>query len=360
MSTGSITHNDTNILNDICKKYTVIKTGISLCEKNRYLFIFMKMFLVIAITSLYMNANVSVFAQEPDFRSDLDSTEDTLSLYQKWLDDSGIGQVIKVQNVEDGENGFSLFLGFKAPYDNNASAVWNKLKSNFDNSNYLTLEQRLFYKMIHISGVKQGLAKINIYDTYAKTSIPDLTIRIYFDGVSVKSETTFSRSQKSSEEVRDFELKDNIRVAYIDSLKLNNDSNERDINDTEMNLRLQRLIFETIGKDAKEYFENKDKGITFNILKDTEFLRFEVINIHTEVLLDKLVNPYEYINFIIKYEPTGKGIKIICEVDLKCGPKFFRAGSRNNFKDVGSEYDKDLKGYAEIFLTEHVLSWLRR
>ncbi len=130
--------------------------------------------------------SVPVNAQIEDLTKDSEFFEKQKLEYQRWLDHSGLGSILQVHAIEVKPQQLSLYLAF--PYEDIDSIMvaWRELKTAFEKEQALTLEQELFYKMVHLMEVRQSLANVQIYDTYDLRKEPLFSRAIYFENDSVK------------------------------------------------------------------------------------------------------------------------------------------------------------------------------
>lgn len=115
--------------------------------------------------------------------------------YQRWLDHSGLGEVLHVEELKVEEERLSLYLGF--PYSDIDSIVraWEALKREFEMESPLSLEQQLFYKAVNLMEVRQSLVDVQVYDTYDLRREPLFFRGIYFDEGRVKVEESNPRAK---------------------------------------------------------------------------------------------------------------------------------------------------------------------
>lgn len=289
-------------------------------------------------------------AQEIDFRQDTTFFKQQLPIYEQWLKDSGLEQVLKVYDIEVKKNGCAMKLGFYYADSDSASVAWFQLKSDFEEADALTLEQRLFYKMTHVMEVPATNAKIYVSDTYDLTKIPCLDGKIYFKEGVIKSTIDFCRSAAKEIHLANFELKETL---ISSAKKLKSKKLEK--------LKNRKRIYIVIEKNARRYFEKK--GVTFSVLEKNSVFRFEVMNTKLEVFTSSWVdwfNPHELLTFTIKYTPIEDGIAIYCEIDGKYGSGLFKPRSLKGFREMEPEYKVEVKRYTDKFTAEKLTRWLSK
>lgn len=135
------------------------------------------------------------FAQIEDLTKDSEFFEKQKVEYQRWLDHSGLGAILSVHAIKVEPQQLSLYLAF--PYEDVDSILvaWRELKTSYEQSHPITLEQKLFYKMVAMMEVRQSLANVQIYDTYDLRKEPLFSRAIYFEQDSLRVQESNPRSK---------------------------------------------------------------------------------------------------------------------------------------------------------------------
>lgn len=117
--------------------------------------------------------------------------------YQKWLDSSGIGKVLRTQTVYFPKpEVISLDLVFYTENVDSVTVLWQALKRDFQKQDRgLTLEEELFYKMFYFMEIKPTQGYAQIFDTYnpikqvcLRRSIAFEKNKVYVDSAGCKSQ----------------------------------------------------------------------------------------------------------------------------------------------------------------------------
>ncbi len=109
------------------------------------------------------------------------------TLYQEWLDLTGLGRLLKVRDITADEQQVNLYLEIPGPYSDRerhadyVKSAWEQLRLEFGKNNALGLESQLLLKMLHILELEPGQATVQLYDTYAPEIKPYVFTGIYYD-----------------------------------------------------------------------------------------------------------------------------------------------------------------------------------
>ncbi|MCP4109843.1 MAG: hypothetical protein GY749_30715 [Desulfobacteraceae bacterium] len=124
---------------------------------------------VVEITCCAKNDSHNAYSTPLNLKENKDFFEAQKEEYQRWLDYTGIGQVLNVHSIKIKRNKLLLYMG--TVESNNVIGAWDTLKDEFEKNHFLTLEKRLFYRMLHTMDISEyaEYAKINIYATYDVT-----------------------------------------------------------------------------------------------------------------------------------------------------------------------------------------------
>lgn len=267
--------------------------------------------------------------------------------YQNWLDQSGIGKVLKVYTVEVEKQSLSLYLAFFTDDADQCSAQWKQLKTDFNIQKSISLEQQLFYKLITIMDVPQGMANVQLYDTYDLNKTPCFFRGIYFDEnvqkVMIKEDGCRSHSES-------FE---------IQPTQLNGLAGEEQ---TACSVPLTRSeVFTRILAWAKKRYRTTDcegRKPEVVLLERDAILRFRAQDICLHVLQDqsnpvlcRMINKVCYkrerLTYTITYQKKGNGIVIGLEVDGRYGSGFYDKVGRKGYHLMDNDYLDDLIDYTQ-------------
>ena len=249
--------------------------------------------------------------------------EEQKALYQKWLSYEGVSPILSVEAIDVKEDRLSLYLKF--PYQNLDSIVsaWDGLKATFENTHPITLEQQLFYKLVHLMEVSQAQVNVQIYDTYDLRKEPLFFRGIYFDTETGKVKVSTSDPKSEIRRIV-------IRPSQMGGKKPSVENLHQSLS--------KEIVFQAILTYAENrYLQNtcENRNPEVRERENGEVLRFEVQDLCREVLTDE-ANPLlcqmlqplglncdwakrEFLDFLITYDQLIDGIKLTIEVDGKFG-----------------------------------------
>lgn len=284
-------------------------------------------------------------------------------IYQKWLGNSGLDEVLSVHSTIVKEEQLSLNLQFKYTDADSVIQAWLQLKEDFEMESSITLEQHLFYKMVSIMNVPQNSAVVQLYGDYSSYGKDCFFRGIYFREGEVK---VAENNCKPDLQVIEFERADfsKAQKAVTKEFNTNCFNNEFSTNKT-----LELIYDYAQSRFGKNYGTTNCKGRKPNIQQQElskYTLRFSVDDLCLEVLDDKswvcegLKNWFEYdcnwiqrekLIFLFTYEPTSKGFKITGKVDGFVGNGFFESIGESGYynMDIDKEFYKYLENYADVF-----------
>lgn len=279
------------------------------------------------------------------------------AVYQQWLEDAGLGEILKVQEVEVEPDLVSLYLAFHFTDIDSMFNAWNQLKVEFDQRNDITLEQQLFYKFIHILDIPESDGNVQVFDKYTLEKYC-LYWGIYFEEGEVKSEHEHLCNKFS----KTFQIDP---VDFSTAKKITADSIKN---------RLTRSkVFDEIFRFARQRFEQPacdDRIPLVRLRENKTVLRFEADDLCREVLLDetnhvlcRIANRLRFscntisrerLNFTFTYEPTEEGFQLSCEIDGKyASGSFGRKPKRGDYKNMEEGTFKEyLELYADLFIQD--------
>lgn len=295
----------------------------------------------------------SISAQPEGLAKDAGFFNQQKETYQRWLDHSGLGEVLHVEELKVEEERLSLYLGF--PFSDIDSIVrsWEALKREFEMESPLSLEQQLFYKMVNLMEVRQSLADVQIYDTYDLRREPLFFRGIYFDEGRVKVEESNPRAK--------------IREVKFSPHKLGEKMKSMSVE--EFNKRYSKeAVFDLIYQYARQHFEQKScegRYPEVRLLENDEVLRFEAIDLCREVLTDaanpllaKFLNTFgldynwvkrEKLDVTIAYKKSDTGFSLHITIDGKYGSGLYSQVGRGGYYSMEIDFDEYLEIYADRF-----------
>ena len=278
---------------------------------------------------------------------DIDFFESQELVYQQWLEDSGIGSILKVHTLEVEEESISLYLAFQTDDPDLCWSQWEQLKEDFAKLKPIRLEQQLFYKMITILDVQQTAATIQIYDTYDLDKVPCFFQGIYFDQDQKK--VLVEQNKCKSAIV-------NLKVKPTTLNELVPDS----ITSLPIVLSKQEVYRRTLDWAKQKYTLStcEDRYPDIVLLENDEVLRFRAEDICLHVLQDQK-NPFlcyminlvcykrERLTYTISYRQVETHINIEIEIDGRYGSGFFDKVGRKGYHLMDNDYKEELIDYTE-------------
>ena len=304
----------------------------------------MKKSYISILVSIVVLLQVPIQAQPNEFSltKDLEFFYEQKDQYQEWLIYRGFSPILSVEDIEVTKDRLSLYLKF--PYQNLDSIVsaWDTLKYTFEQTNSISLEQKLFYKLAHLMEVRQSQINVQIYDTYDLRKEPLFFRGIYFDTESGRIKVSTSDPKS---EIRKIVL----RPKAIGGKRPSVENFQKSLS--------KELVFQTILTYAKNKYNRSPcdgRKPQVSTLETGEVLRFEVHDLCREVLIDE-ANPIlceyvlrplgykcdwakrEMLDFIITYDALIDGIKLTIEVDGKFGAGFYNQIERGGYIAMDKE-----------------------
>lgn len=298
---------------------------------------------------------LGLFAQSEDLREDRFFFQQQAALYQDWLNNVGIGEVLTFREMEVKERELNLYLEF--PYSDLDSIVtaWKQLKEDFEDGTPFTLEEQLFYKAEVLMEVGQHLLTVQLYNTYDLRYEPLFSRVIYFEDDQLQVETNDPKSKP-----RDISYSFQTDGKHTCSLEDFRRSYSRE------------EVYDCIYEFAQQRFgqtdcEDRSPGVI--PLENAVSLRFEVEDLCREVVpqmsrggwcnffrkigvSDCNWTPRELLTFTFKYQETPNGFFLALIVDGKIGSGYYSNVSRGGYHSIETDYDDDMERYADRITQE--------
>ena len=292
-----------------------------------------------------------VSGQVEDLTKDLPFFTGQMDNYQRWLDQSGLGDLLEVEDIKVEPEHLSLYLSFPFEDIDAVMTAWESLKDGFESNSPLTLEQALFYKLIHFMEIRQSMADVQIYDTYNLKNEPLFMRAIYFAEGQVKVERSSPRSK-----TRHIVLKPDPNGGKSASVMAFQQACS------------QAVLFEQVLAYAEARYEASPcKGTTptVTVLESENVLRFEVTNLCREVLIDEaqptlcsVLQTFGYpcdwakrelLTFTVACRPINEGVELSIEIDGKYGSGLYERVRRGAYLSMELDFDDYLERYADTF-----------
>ena len=301
-------------------------------------------------------------AQQGDLTEHKAFFEAQAEAYDRWLNTSGLGELLSVKGIRVESNSLSIYLAFPDDEVNYVASAWDKLKAQFEEQEPLTLEQQLFYKALHYMSVDQELLDIQLADTHEGTKRALFFRGIYFSDGIVK--------------VAEDNPKSVTREVSIPLPQLTIGRNGADF--TLQNTFPQDFVFRRILLRAKAFYEAEEKKIdgrepVFKTLGQLEQLRFQVSDLTREVVTDgrrsyfcKVLrylghdcnwSPREVLTYTISYKVINDELVLEMKIDGRLGSGVYANARYNSYISLDVEHYPQLEAYAEE-MRERIYAWL--
>ena len=307
-----------------------------------------------------------IIAQE-NLSADTTFFQDQAQVYQRWLKQSGLGDVLKVHTIEldtAGVDTLALYLAFHTDDTDYIINAWEQLKQDFESRSPLTLEQQLFYKMIQLMEIDERQGNVQLYDTYDLSETPCFFVGVQYTDNEVEVVESICKSE--------------IRDVYIPANNLSELKDPIESTIRTVNLDTKREIFDSILRFARQRFkingqQEENECLVKSALRVREkgqVLRFEADNLCRHVLYDEsnsllgticerlpICNwssiKRERLYFIITVddEASSNTLKLTCEIDGKYSDSWF-SNSRGSYKSMEGVFDEYFVLFADIFTVE--------
>lgn len=110
--------------------------------------------------------------------------------YQDWLDQTGLGAYLKVQEVGIENDRTNLYLAIPFERVDSVAAVWRKLQETYFARTFQSLPEALFENMLRIFGLSAESSTVQLYDTYDLTRPVLFFTGIYADEEQIKIDSS--------------------------------------------------------------------------------------------------------------------------------------------------------------------------
>lgn len=315
------------------------------------------------ITLLFLLLPVSLSAQQ-DLTQDRAFFEEQAQAYDRWLDATGLGDLLSVREITVEPNALSLYLSFPVEEINYVFVAWETLKTDFQANESLTLEQQLFYKALHYMQVDQEQLDVQLYDTYDVSKTP-----LFFRGIY------FSDGQVTVSEDNPKSVTREVKIPKPQLSYISNGTQVRPKQGMEKD-----FVFWKILQRARGYYEAEEKKVdgrvpVFKSLGQLDNLRFEVTDLTREVVTDGrrstfcgLIqrlgyecnwSPREVLTYTISFEEKEGELVLQIEIDGRLGSGVYASARRRSYISLDVEYYPQLEAYAEE-MRERIYGWLTR
>ncbi len=313
----------------------------------------MKKDYILAI-ALFCMAIIPLSAQVENLQDDADYFERQKAEYQKWLEFTGFGDFLRVQDLLVEPERVRLYLGFHFSNADTVKAIWDNLKYAHDLKGGLRLEETLFFRMCHLMNLEEDAAVLEIYDTYDITQ-PSLFLRaIYFEDEGVK--------------VHENNPRNNLPILI--KVSLNTDYGRRGGCSFNQNYS-REYVFDKILQFARQKYIRPrcdQRNPSLHPKPHDEYLRFEVRDLCREVI-DEGENPIicrwlnslgyncnwtarEKLFFTFIYTKTEEGFNLLLTLEGQMGSGYYEDVKRQGYMDMREDFNQELDDYTEQLVSD--------
>lgn len=113
---------------------------------------------------------------------------ETARAYQAWLNQVGLGPLLSVYEIKEGDDKVDLYLSLPFQSSESVASAWTMLQQKFTEKNFMPLQNSLFHNMLRIFDTDPGKSSIQIYDTYDLSKTICFFEGIYYELGKVKIE----------------------------------------------------------------------------------------------------------------------------------------------------------------------------
>ena len=301
---------------------------------------------------LFLFLSLSLQAQREDLTKDRAFFLKQDTVYQQWLDYSGLGKTLRVKDVEVKSEQVSLYLAFPNENADSVTAAWAQLKQDYARLNTgLSLEQALFYKMLHLMELRQSVANVQLYDTYDTRKEPCFYRGIYVKDGALRVDSSGCKSKRLDIYVSPNDLRAAKKPSKAAFQKQ----------------YTQQYVFEKIHQYAKQRYEKETCYGRHPMVSPPQYdenrMRFEVTDLCKEVLknasnptlctfLNKYVKPCNWITrekltFTFTYQEKDGAFQLKCELEGKVGSGYYEEVGRGGYLEMEIDFDGYLSDYAD-------------
>jgi len=269
--------------------------------------------------------------------------------YQKWLDGNGLGQVLRVQNVEVlRDTTVVLYLKFRSEDTDTVAAQWEQLKRDYAlRQSGASLPKELFHKMTWYFSIAPRQGQVRLFDTYDEDRIACFKCNIRLRGGAVRDSVTGCKSEIRTLEVKATDLS-GLKPVSVAEFKKRND---------------KKAVFAKLAPWLETRYTRPQcpaRTPRFDWYDRADELHFRVSDLCREVLTDeedswwclvlcncKTCAKRERLDLRIRYEETAGGFKLHCDVSASYGSGFYDKPRDNGYHDLEVDYKTYLVRYAD-------------
>lgn len=303
---------------------------------------------ILSLLACCLFATTPLVAQE-DLREQGDYLEAQGEVYQRWLESTGLGQALRVNDVRVGEDYVSIRLLVPFEEAEMAMSAYQALKDTFEAQSVLTLEEHLFYKALVILDVPQEMVNVSIRNSYTKR-LPFLRSIGFRDGeMKVKEDSPKAKITDILLGVRPMEGEARPGVADFGA-----GYEKEEVFDCILSYVEERYL-------RRECFDKKPE---LTVLEKGNRLRFKIKGLCREVIpednslvgsilsrlgLGKNWYKRELLVFVISYVPTENGAQLVIILEGKFGSGLYASVNERGYILMETDFNQELEDYTDAF-----------
>ena len=300
-------------------------------------------------------------AQQANLTTDEDFFNAQQTVYQQWLDKSGLGEVLSVRELEVEEDRVVLYLEFPTENIDTVVGHWKGLKKSFEANNPITLEEQLFYKMTSIMDIRHQEGAVAMFETYDVYETTNFMRWIHVENGKLAIEENNPRAE---------------RKVHFTPSKLGMKDKEVSVEFIAKKYSKEK-VYDKIYSFSKKHFEQKkceQRYPEVKLLEKDENLYIEVVDLCREVLTDA-ANPLlaqalnwmggnynwvkrEKLKILITYEEEDDGFSLHINIDGRYGSGIYSNVGRSGYYSMEVNFDEYLEDYADQFkekIRQHII-----
>lgn len=273
-----------------------------------------------AVTILLWSLVISTAIAQKGFKKEQAFFDETLVLYQEWLNATQLNQVISIQKLDVHTDSLKLHLQVKTRDD------WFDLKDTYRQKFNGQIGKLLLDKFIFQMAVGKDSARIEINSVSG-----DYPIYLSYQ---------LGKFDKKEEEPN-FSTKGMFQLKLSDLPK---QQSQQAFGSVEEIKGLVELYLSAHFRKKKTTWQK----VKFSTIDNGDVINFEVSNIKKEVLDDFLIGYFELITIDMAFEQKGKMVEINYQLQAKYGSGIFIAPRRSGYKDMEPRYQDYVERYRKL------------
>lgn len=305
---------------------------------------------------LFCLAAAALHAQTEDLTRDEAFFQQQKDLYQRWLEQTGLGRHLRVQDLRVEPQRVRLYLGFFSTNTDTVADTWRALKEVHEAQPGPTFEEALFFRMTNLMGLRQSAAVIEVYDTYDLSRESLFSRAIHFrDGHVVVEEN----NPKS--------IQTRLITIPAAAVKTNSKSGKAAV----PKAYTKEYVFDQIMLFARQKYAKSPCDLRYPAVHPKpheEYLRFDVSDLCREVIKEA-ENPTvcqwlrrlgyscnwttrELLSFTFIYLPAADGFSLHLTLEGRVGSGYYDSVKRSGYLDMELDFKAELEAYADAIVLE--------